>query len=102
MASKGAKKGEKRRAGKPNKSTKEIKDILHQEVDFSIVAQKMFELVKGVEIQKTNEKDGSVYYEDKEPNVSAAKLLLEYGFGKPKEQIEVSSPAGKTLKIEYV
>lgn len=97
MSTKGAKKGESRRKGIPNKSTQEIKEILSKEVDFAVVARKMFELVKGVMVEKKNEKDGTVYYEDKEPNVAAAKLLLEYGYGKPKEQIDVNHSGGVVI-----
>lgn len=96
MSAKGAKKGESRRKGIPNKSTQEIKDILSKEVDFAVVARKMFELVEGVTVKESDGKGGVNVYE-KEPNVAAAKLLLEYGFGKPKEQIDVNHSGGVTI-----
>ncbi len=95
MGKRGAKKGEKRRAGIPNKSTQEIKEILAQEVDFRVVARKMFELVKGVTVKETGSDGEAIVYE-KEPNVPAAKLLMEYGFGKPKESVDITTD-GKSL-----
>jgi hypothetical protein len=88
----GAKKGERRGGrskGKGNKSTQEIKDIIDANVDFNIVVQKMFELVEGIEVKGTN-KDSTTYLMDLQPNPLAAKLLLEYRFGKPRETIDHS------------
>jgi hypothetical protein len=81
-----------RKAGTPNKSTLEIKGIIDSEVDFSVVVSKMYELVKGVEVQGTN-RDGTTYAIDLQPNPSAARILLEYRFGKPREVIELDTGA---------
>lgn len=88
---KGKKTGGGSRKGVPNKSTAEVKEIMDSIVEWNVVVEKMYSLVKGIMVQKTNEKDGTVYVEDKEPNVQAAKLLLEYRFGKPKEQIDIKA-----------
>jgi hypothetical protein len=97
MARKGGKREKAgRKKGIPNKSTQEIKEILSKEVDFAVVARKMFELVKGVTVREADGKGGVNVYE-KEPNVAAARLLLEYGFGKPKEQIDVNHSGGVTI-----
>ena len=95
MKAKRKKTGGGSRKGVPNKSTQEIKEILAEEVDFRIVAQRMYELVKGVTVKETGT-DGSVNVYTKEPNVPAAKLLLEYGFGKPKESVDITTD-GKSL-----
>jgi hypothetical protein len=60
-----------RKKGIPNKSTLEIKQIIHSSVDF----QKM---VKALEVRSIK---GS------EP---ATRLLFEYGYGKPKELVDVN------------
>jgi len=73
------------RKGKPNKSTQEIREIIQSTVDFAVLTDKMFQLVKGVEVSGD---DGTVY--SQAPNVNAAKLLLEYGYGKPKEVVDLN------------
>ena len=84
MGQRGAKKGESRRKGKPNKSTIEIRKIIDANVDFAVVVQKMFGLVNGITVEGTNEK-GETYLIDREPNTTAARILFEYRFGKPRE-----------------
>lgn len=78
---KGKKTGGGSRKGKPNKSTIEIKEIVQSSVDF--VA-----LVKELEKRA------------KRSNDSAAKLLLEYGFGKPREVLELDTSTNATEVIK--
>ena len=98
MAKRGCEKGESRRKGKPNKSTQEIKDIIDANVDFNVVIQKMVELIKGVEVQGTN-KNGTTYLMDLQPNTFAAKLLLEYRFGKPKETVNLGKDTIDAIEV---
>ena len=84
-----------RKPGSRNKATAEIRDIIQRNVDFDVLTSKMMELVEGVTVRGSRE-DGTVYEIDKEPSVPAAKLLLEYGYGKPKEVIELDAGANTT------
>jgi len=99
----GSKKGERRGGrtkGTKNKATLEIKQILAKNVNFNVVVKKLMELVNGVTVvdhQKRKHKDDDndnppVY--DKPPDSFAAKILLEYGFGKPNQATEVTFPEG--------
>lgn len=88
---KGKKTGGKK-VGSRNKSTKEIKELIdvvaqkrHKTQGLSPVIDALFESAEGVTVQDTNEK-GEVNVYTKEPNVLAIKTILEYRFGKPKEQ----------------
>jgi hypothetical protein len=65
------------RKGKPNKSTKEIREIISSCVDFP-------RLVKSLEKRAIESSD------------QAAKILFEYGYGKPKEVIEVDAGTNTT------
>lgn len=97
-----AKNGEKtggRKKGTPNKSTAEIKEILDREVDFEVVVSKLFELVEGVESEKYSGGESIVYQE--KPDSYAAKILLEYRFGKPLQTINQNTiiSESQTFKI---
>lgn len=82
-----------RRAGTPNRVNQEIKDLLNARVDFGAVVDRLFELTQGVEVEQTGS-DGESRIFSKPPDANAAKILLEYGFGKPSQSIEVSTPSG--------
>lgn len=86
------------RKGRPNKSTQDIKKLIRQRVDFEVVIDKLMELVNGVTVQR-NTRDGVRTYEEK-PDSFAARILLEYGFGKPVQTTEVTLPKSKRLIIE--
>lgn len=86
------------RKGRPNKSTQDIKRLLDKRVDYNLIIDKLVELVKGVTISKTI-RGQQVIYEEK-PDSFAAKILLEYRFGKPPQPTEVTIPMGKRLIIE--
>ena len=83
-----------RKKGKPNKVTQEIREIVQSSVDFTVLVNKMFELVKGLEVVGDDKNEDTTYIQP--PNVNAAKLLLEYGFGKPKEVIELDAGENAT------
>lgn len=102
---KGKKTGGGSRKGKRNKSTQELKEILEREVDFAVVIRKLLELVEGVEVQEdSKDGKGGTFIYTKEPSVPAAKLLLEYGFGKPKEYLDVTSDGEKIelVKVQII
>lgn len=77
------------RKGIPNKSTQEIKELLDEQVNFGLVISKLFELSQGVEVEKYSSKESVVYSE--KPDVLAAKILLEYRYGKPVQRIDQTS-----------
>lgn len=56
-------------------------------VDMPVLIGKMFELVLGVTIQKINKAGETTTY-SAPPDVFAAKLLMEYRYGKPTPLIE--------------
>lgn len=88
-----------RKKGTPNKVTAEIREILDQEVDFETVVSKLFELVEGVSIEKYTS-EGAIVYQEK-PDAFAAKLLLEYRFGKPIQTVNQNTTivAPQTFEI---
>lgn len=87
---KGSKKTGGRVKGTPNKARLEIRDIIDNSgVDFSVVVSKLFELVKGVKAAITTG-DGAIVYE-KPPDSAAAKILLEYRFGRPAQALDITS-----------
>jgi hypothetical protein len=95
MARNGVKTGGGSRKGKPNKSKREVKDILERIVDFDVVAAKLYELAQGVTVSEV--KNGNVVVYEKPPDVAAAKVLMEYGFGKPAQSIDLTSKGEKIL-----
>lgn len=90
MRTKGSKKTGGRTKGARNKITHELRTILFEEVDFRVVVQKVYELVKGVKIQTNQPQAGNPIYE-KPPNHHAARLLLEYGYGKVTQHIQMDA-----------
>lgn len=68
----GARKRTGRKPGTPNKSTQEIKDLIRGIVDFD-------KLIKALERKA------------RKGNDRCAKILFEYAFGKPSQQIDVTS-----------
>jgi len=86
------------RKGKPNKSTQDIKKLLDERVDFGIVIDKLMELVNGVQVQKVN--GGQIRIYTDKPDSFAAKILLEYRFGKAPQPTDFHLPEGKRLIIE--
>ncbi len=75
--------------GKPNKSTLEIRQLIDSCVDFNEVFSKLYELTKGVEVQKLTD-DGNIVY-TKPPDPFAAKILIEHRFGKAPQAIDITS-----------
>ncbi len=92
----GRKTGGGSRKGIPNKSTQEIKELLDQKVDFGLVISKLFELSQGVEVEKYGSKESVVYCE--KPDAFAAKILLEYRYGKPLQRIDQTSSGIGTIQ----
>lgn len=74
-------------AGIKNKSTLDIKAVLDSEVDFRQVVKKLLELVMGVTVQTKHEGETIVY--ERPPDAHAAKILLEYRFGRPTQSIDL-------------
>jgi hypothetical protein len=75
-----------RKKGVQNKATLEIKEIIDKAVNFNEVIAKLFELTQGVEVFKDTASGGIVYSE--KPDSFAAKILLEYRFGKPLQTLQ--------------
>jgi hypothetical protein len=73
-----------------NKSNRKIKEILDAHVNWDEIVEKLVELIRGVEVQKFDKKGKPVIYLEK-PDVFAAKLLLEYRYGKPSQQIDLTT-----------
>ncbi len=92
----GAREGAGRPIGKRNKATEQVKEILAKVVDFEIVFEKLFELTKGIKVQRMS-LDGPIVYTER-PDPAAAKILIEYGFGKPSQPIEHSGEI-TTIKV---
>ena len=91
MATQGRNGGKKtggRKKGSLNKSKDEIKELLDSHVDFEEIIGKLVELVNGVSVSVMTDK-GIKVYQDR-PDAQAAKILLEYRFGKPQQKIEHS------------
>ncbi len=81
MPAKGVRYGGGSRKGKPNKSTQGIKDIFQRLVDFEKLALKLQAQAVG----------GSV---------PAAKLCLQYGFGKPPQIITLEGQLDQRIIIQ--
>lgn len=99
MANNTGKKWGGREKGTPNKSTLHIREIMDKIVDFDVVIGKLFELTQGVQVEHQTQ-NGSVVYAEK-PDPAAAKILLEYRFGKPNQTIDMNViKVGKELEDE--
>ena len=85
----GARKGAGRKPGVANKTTKEIRAILDDRVDFEGLVDKLIELVDGVEVSERRG-DEEIIYTTK-PDIQAAKALLEFRFGKPSQSVDVTT-----------
>lgn len=76
-----------RKKGSLNKATSTIKELLDSNVDFNVVIGKLYELAQGVEVEKSVGDGETIVYEEK-PDVNAARALLAYRYGQPKQEIE--------------
>ncbi len=94
---KGTKKTGGRKKGVSNKATLEIKTIIDNHVNFSEVVLKLLELVNGVNVQE--QKGMEMIYYSKPPDPAAAKILLEYRFGKPSQSIDMNLSGDTELNI---
>lgn len=74
-----------RTKGTRNKSTEEVKMLLEANVDFPEVVKRLYELTQGVEVRKETEQGPKTYKE--KPDAYAARVLMEYRFGKPIQQV---------------
>jgi len=86
-----------RKSGTRNKSTVDVRDLLDNEVDFKVVVGKLYELTQGVEVEKET-LEGDIVY-SKPPDPVAAKILMEYRFGKAPQSVDVTSK-GESLNIK--
>lgn len=87
---KGHNKSTGRPSGSLNKGTQEIRAILAERIDFGVVVDKLYELVQGVTVQETQKNGDEIIY-TRPPDSKAAQILLEYGFGKPSQSIDLTS-----------
>lgn len=97
MAKNGIKSGGGSRKGSPNKSTQNIKNIIDGIVNFNEVVGKLFELANGV-LAKNDQ--GVIY--NKPPDTAAIKILMEYRFGKPRQELSIETPVDSTLTLEII
>ncbi len=91
----GVRKGAGRKKGGKNQRTLEVITLLDQCVDFKELIYKLVELVEGIDVEESIGKEKIIY--TKPPDSYAAKLLLEYRFGKPKQSNEITGKDGKDL-----
>ena len=75
-----------RKAGTPNKSKLEIRELLDLSVDFASIVGKLYELSQGVAVKV---KGKAIVY-DVAPDPTAAKILLEYRYGRPRQRLELN------------
>jgi hypothetical protein len=83
-----------RQKGKLNKSTIDVKAMIDavgkKHGGLKVVIGKLYEMAIGIEVQdKTPLGITTVYSEP--PNVNAAKILMEYRFGKPQQTVDLKS-----------
>jgi hypothetical protein len=88
------------RKGIPNKSTSDVRAVIdrvakkHGGMDF--VFKQLFELVKGVSVNVTDKK-GEEHVYDKPPDPLAAKILLEYRYGKAPQPLVGNRENGEAI-----
>jgi len=91
---KGIKTGGGNRKGKPNKSTLDIKNLIDsagkKHGGIKTIVHKLYEMAMGVEV-KDVANDGTTTVYSEPPNVNAAKILMEYRFGKPQQTVDLKS-----------
>jgi len=62
------------------------------------VIEKLFEVVEGVTVQKYDKRQRKEIIYSQPPDSFAAKVLLEFRFGKPAQAVDVTSQ-GKSLTV---
>lgn len=98
MSTNGQRGGEKtggRVAGSLNILTKDVRSLIDSEMDMSDVIRKLLELVMGVTVQELDSKGNPFIYTCK-PDAYAAKILLEYRYGKPAQSLNISTDQKRT------
>lgn len=90
MTSEGKKSGG-RLPGTPNRRNANVRHIIDDNVDFNKVIAAMYKLAIGVKVLRTTDDGREVYL--KPPDPQAAKLLLAYRYGIPKQEIAISATA---------
>lgn len=77
-----------RQKGSQNKSKNDLRELLDKTVDFNKIFESLTNLALGIEIER--EIAGKIYKIKEKPDAQAAKILLEYRYGKPAQTIEHS------------
>ena len=86
--------------GATNISTRAIKDIIDECVDMKDVVNKLIELIEGVEVEDSSGEETVIY--TTKPDVQAAKILLEYRYGKPNQSVALSGEVGLIQLISEI
>ena len=76
-----------RKVGSKNIASKAVKDLIDECIDMRVVINKLVELVHGVQVEAVDSEGGQEVYVTK-PDVFAAKILMEYRYGKPQQSIK--------------
>lgn len=97
MANTTGKKHGGREKGVPNKSTQNIKNVIDGVVNFEYIIKKLLELSNGVMAKN----DQGIIY-NKPPDTAAIKILMEYRFGKPRQELSIETPVDSTLTLEII
>jgi hypothetical protein len=94
-----------RKPGTPNKSKEEVRFLIDRVAKkhggMATVVARLFELVEGVEVEKTDKKGETAIY-SQPPDAFAAKILMEYRFGKPASTLVIDPQSSFTLNVRYV
>lgn len=96
----GKRQGAGRKPGSVNKSKDEIKELLDKHVNFGEIIGKLVELANGVKVQRMTA-DGIQIYDEK-PDSTAAKILLEYRYGKPIQQVAHSGEITEVIITKHI
>lgn len=99
----GARVGGGRRKGSTNIQKRAIRDIIDNVVDMEDVIERVVQLSEGVWVERETADGGIIVYKEK-PDAFAAKLLLEYRYGKPNQAVDLTS-LGKpvnSISIEII